>query len=307
MTWRTVVRICMRGVLLLIAGIGTRPALLASAQATPASSSPTDANAIYLPTLTFDVASIHESPPADSFIVSFQNPAHSSLLRLTNNTVMHLIAIAYGLDFFNIEGGPDWVRRTNYLIEARSDSDADEKLARLSDGQARLEKQHMLQVLLADRFQLKMHTVTKEGTNYALVVAKKGSKLSTDPIPASTEEKARLGDRPAPPLAQYGDGHLGYQFIGHRCTMKRLAEVLTGQMQAPVLDQTGLTGTYDFTLKYRGSLPPVTESRDPGSQDTEAWPPMITALPEQLGLRLEPVKGTVEVLVIDHIEKPSAN
>ena len=307
MAWRTSFQLSVHGALLLIAGIGMKPALPASAQAAAAASSPADANTSYVATLTFDVASIHESPPADSFMVSARNPAHSSLLRLTNNRAIDLVGMAYGLHYYSIEGAPEWARWTLYMVEAKSDSAADEKLAQLSNEQARLEKQHMLQVLLAERFQLKTHWVTKEGQNYALVVAKNGPKLSADPKPLSAEEKAILGDRPAPPLSQYGDGRLGYQFIGHGCTMKRLADILTGQMQAPVLDQTGLTGVYDFTLKYKGSLPPATESPDPGSQDPEAWPPLITALPEQLGLRLEPVKGTVEVLVIDHIEKPSAN
>jgi uncharacterized protein (TIGR03435 family) len=214
---------------------------------------------------------------------------------------MDLIVIAYGLGYYSIAGGPDWARGTLYMVEARSDSSADEKLALLSDQDARLEKQHMIQVMLADRFRLQTHWIKKEGTNYALVPAKKGPRLSTNLVPPSAEEIARFGDHPVPPLYQHGDGRLGYQFIAHGCSMKMLADMLTGQMDAPVADQTGLAGTYDFTLQYSGTLPGT------GSNDPAAWPPLITALPEQLGLRLEPIKGSVEVLVIDHIEKPSAN
>jgi uncharacterized protein (TIGR03435 family) len=133
------------------------------------------------------------------------------------------------------------------------------------------------------------------------VVAKKGPKLNTDLKPPRAEELARFGNRPVPPIYQEGDGRLGYQFIAHGCSMKILADTLTGQMDAPVTDQTGLADTYYFILQYNGPLPGT------GSNDPAAWSPLITALPEQLGLRLEPVKGPVEVLSIDHIERPSAN
>jgi uncharacterized protein (TIGR03435 family) len=288
-------------VALLVAAFWIFHALRLGAQSAPAAPSSGAANAGYVPTLTFDVASIRESPPADSFTVSFQNAAHSSVIRFTNTTVMDLIVIAYGLRYYNVAGGPDWARGTRYMIEARSDSSVDEKLAHLSTEDARLEKQHMVQALLAERFQLKTHWITKEGTTYNLVLAKKGPKFSTDLKAPSAEEMARFGNHPVPPIYQQGDGRLGYKFIAHGCSMKFLADTLAGQMDAPVADQTGLAATYDFTLQYNGTLPGT------GSNDPAAWSPLITALPEQLGLRLEPVKGPVEVLLIDHIEKPSAN
>jgi uncharacterized protein (TIGR03435 family) len=286
---------------LLAAAFWILSALPVNAQSAPAAPASADTRTGYLPTLTFDVASIRESPPANSITVRFENPAHSSVIRFTNVRVMDLIVIAYGLGYYSIAGGPDWARGTLYMIEARSDSSADEKLAHLSDENARLEKQHMLQVLVADRFQLKTHWIKKEGTNYALVQSKKGHKLSTSLVPPSADEIARFGDHPVPPLYQRGDGRLGYQFIAHGCSMKMLADMLTGQMDAPVADQTGLAATYDFTLQYNGTLPGT------GSSDPAAWAPLITALPEQLGLRLEPVKGPVQILSIDHIEKPTAN
>lgn len=83
--------------------------------------------------------------------------------------------------------------------------------------------------------------------------------------------------------------------------MSMLAHTLKGQMGADVFDKTGLTGTYDFTLQYSGSVP-GTESRD-----LDAWPLLITALPDQLGLKLEPAKGTIQILSVEHIERPSPN
>jgi uncharacterized protein (TIGR03435 family) len=79
-----------------------------------------------------------------------------------------------------------------------------------------------------------------------------------------------------------------------------LANTLTSSMGEPVVDKTGLTGTYDFDLQYRGRGPDA-------SDDPTVWPPLLTAVPDQLGLKLQPAKGQNKFLVIDHIERPSAN
>jgi uncharacterized protein (TIGR03435 family) len=288
----------LRAGLLLLAAAGFVAGLPAQA---PAAAQPADANAAYVPTLTFDVASIRESPRSDSYTVRFENPPHSSLVRLTNNTLMNVISMAYDVRRSQIAGAPDWAQSTFYMIEAKSDSATDEKLAKLSDAQAWLEKQHMMQVLLADRFQLKARWETRESTIYNLMAAKGGPKLSSELKPPSPEEVARFGNNPVPSIYQRGDGQLGYQFIGHGATMDILIPFLAGQMGANVIDKTGLKGKYDFTLKYSGTVP-GTESQDP-----HAWALLITALPEQLGLKLEPARGPDKFLVIDHIEKPSPN
>lgn len=270
--------------------------------AAPAGAQPSSAGAEYIPALTFDVASIHESPMANSYIVSFQNPPHSSLLRLTNNNLMNLISIAYGVRWSQITGLPDWARSAMYTVEAKSNSATDERLTQLSLAQARREKQHMLQALLADRFQLKVAWQTKEGTIYNLLVVRSGPKFGeAKHEPPSPEEQSEFGDRPLPPIYQKGDGRLGYKFIAHGATMSDLTEDMAGQMGADVLDKTGLTGKYDFTLAYSGTVPGT------GSRDPEAWPLLIEALPEQLGLKLQPAKGPVKMLVVEHIERPSPN
>jgi len=234
--------------------------------------------------------------------VRFENPPHSSLLRLTNNDVMNLIETAYGVRRLQIAGMPDWARTAMFTIEAKSDSAADEKLAQLPLGEARLEKQHMLQALLADRFHLKVAWQTKQDTIFNLVVAKNGPKFSESrPGPPTPEEASEFGDHPIPPLYQKGDGRLGYAYVAHAATMAMLAQVAASQMGTDVFDKTGLTGTYDFNLQYSGTVPGT------GSKDPEAWPLMIEALPEQLGLKLQPAKGPVKMLLIDHIERPSPN
>jgi uncharacterized protein (TIGR03435 family) len=141
-----------------------------------------DTQAVYAPSMTFDVASIRESNPdlSAGFTVSFDSPAHSSLLRLTNIDVENLLGFAYEVNRYQIVGLPDWTRGYGpfFNIEAKSDASVDERLAKLSDEQAKLEKQHMMQVLLADRFHLKVHWETREGPIYELFVAKSGPNAS---------------------------------------------------------------------------------------------------------------------------------
>ena len=258
--------------------------------------------AAYVPTLTFDVASIRESKPdlAVGFTVSGTDPAHSSLVRLSNYDAVNLLIAAYGVDPAQLVGLPEWIGHFGPLfnVEAKADEATDERLAKLSDKQARLEKQHMMQVLLADRFQLKVHWETKEGPIYELVVAKNGPKLQPGgSMPLSPED---LKWTKLPPIHQRGNGVKGYEFSCHSCTLQSLVQNLTLQMGKPVIDKTGLSRTYDFVLQYKGRGPDAND-------DPSVWPPLLTAVPDQHGLKLQPAKGEKQFLVIDHMERPSAN
>jgi uncharacterized protein (TIGR03435 family) len=119
-------------------------------------------------------------------------------------------------------------------------------------------------------------------------------------LPPSPEELHDFGDNKIPSLYQRGNGIKGYEYVCHRCSLGSFAEAMTAQMGKPVVDKTGLTGTYDFVLQYRGRGPD--ESDDP-----KVWPPLLTAVPDQLGLKFQSAKGENRFLVIDHIERPSAN
>jgi hypothetical protein len=114
----------------------------------------------YVPTLTFDVASIRQSPVADSYSVSGFFSPHSSSFRATYLDDMNLVAMAYDVRWDQISGMPD--SRAMFNIQAKSDSVADERLGGLSKDEEKLEQQHMLQRLLADRFKLKVHWETRE-------------------------------------------------------------------------------------------------------------------------------------------------
>jgi uncharacterized protein (TIGR03435 family) len=262
-----------------------------------------EVNATYVPKLTFDVASIRQSAPADSYMVSGSFSPNSSTLRVTNNRLENLLLMAYGGDaYYRISGIPDSFQQAMFNIQAKSDSAADEKLTRLNKEQAALEQRHMLQVLLAERFKLKVHWETKEGSVYNLV-SKNGSKLrETKGEPPTADELKYFGDEPVPALYQQGDSLVGFDFIGRGCSIEMIVNMLAGQFDRPIVNKTGLKGKYDFTLRYYG-----TSAIDRDDDDTNPLSPLEKAIQDQLGLKLEPAKGPVPILVVDHVEKPSEN
>jgi uncharacterized protein (TIGR03435 family) len=190
-----------------------------------------------------------------------------------------------------------------FNIQAKSGSAADERLAKLSKHQQELEQQHMLQAMLADRFKLKTHWETREGPAYDLVLSKNGSKMqeAKDESPSPDEIKAR-GGKYMPPLYQQGDSRVGFDLVAHGCSMSDLTSTLAMQFGHPVSDKTGLTGKYDFTLRYHGTL-----LSDRKADDLDPVQTLDTAIQDQLGLKLKPTKAPEKILVIDHIEKPSEN
>ena len=201
-----------------------------------------------------------------------------------------LIASAYGLPFGfekRVIGGPDWVDRESdrYVIDAKIDAAHFEAMQKMTPEQQRIEVKLMEQTLLADRFRLKVHFETREMPVYALVVTKGGPKLTR----AQAAESTRLGlqDNLLTATAVTIDQWIHSPFLGGR----------------EVVDQTGLKDRYDFTLTYSLRAPAAD-----AAQSGEPEPPsLFTAMQEQLGLKLEPAKAPVEVIVIDHIERPSAN
>jgi len=188
-------------------------------------------------------------------------------------------------------------------VQARSDSATEDKLAKLSDDQAKLEKQHMLQALLADRFGLRAHIETRPQPAFVLTVAKHGPKLQKGEPPLPRPENFS-GPWPAPIESQRDSR--GMEVVAHGASIggtsvTNLAGWLQFYLGKRVIDQTGITGTYNFTLQFHGTL--ANMETDDGS----VWPPVETALREQLGLELRDAKEPEQVVVIDHIEMPSPN
>ena len=228
-------------------------------------------------------------------------------------TPQQIISFAYGIESFRISGGPSWFSSERFDIEAKMDAATADALGKLSKDQRTRAQQQMLQALLVDRLQLTVHRETKELTSYTLVIAKGGPKL----------QEAKPGDT-YPNGGSYPDGNhmgagtiMGGQLDGYlraqAVSVARLAQILTQMLGHPVSDQTGLKGVYDFKLQFtpdeRLQPPPGAppNARLPPPPPDSNAPSLFDALQEQLGLKLESEKGPVEVIVIDHVERPSAN
>ena len=239
----------------------------------------------YIPALTFDVASIRESPQADSYMVRYSFVHASSTFSASNITIGNLISAAYRIrsdQTVNLPAG-----RTMYMIEAKGDSSADERLRSLNDEQRRLEQQHMLQGPLGERFHLKAHWEMRTSPTYDLVVGKSGAKMdAAKDEPMSAEGAQQSGGHKFPPIYQQGSSGSSFYFIAHRCSTKELSEALASQFGRPVNDRTGLTNKYDFKLHYHD-----TRLEDRAADDSNPVPPLDMAIQDQLGLKLVPSTG----------------
>lgn len=254
---------------------------------------------------SFEVASIKPGDPADRRMMI--NVAPGGRFRTVNAPVTLLIRVAYQVQDFQILGAPEWAKSERYDIEAKSGDDAAEDPAKMNPEQREAFQkrfQAKVQTLLADRFGLKLHRETREMPVYELIVAKNGPKLSL--------AAAQTVGRPQG-MMRMGRGELTGTAIG----IDGLIHALSDQTGRTVIDKTGLKGEYDFKLAWAPdpgqlnsmSLPPG--ARPPGADSAppadSTLPSLVTAIQEQLGLKLQSTKGPVEVLVIDHVEKPSPN
>lgn len=197
--------------------------------------------------------------------------------RLTarNFTVWNLIRQAYKLRDLQISGGPGWIKTEGFDIDARPASPV-----------SRDKVDEMLRTLLAERFQLKVHTESRSLAAYALVVSNSGSKLQSA-TGADGPQSTRLG-----------------QLVMPKMGMAQLAQILEFDLDRPVIDQTGLAGDFAIHLEWTREKDRTTTGDAPVDQSR---PSIFTALQEQLGLKLESVKAPVDVLVIDGVELPSEN
>ena len=213
-----------------------------------------------------------------------------------------LIRGAYGVEDNQIIGGDKWIESDQYAINAKMDEPTIEALKKLSPDQGMEFREKMMQALLMDRFKLQVHRESRELPVYALVIAKGGSKL----------QEAKEGDTYANGIKgpdgksrggmmRMGPGELTCQAI----PIKSLVTILSDRSGRHVVDKTNLTGKYDFTLKWQDG-DASTDGGAPSGGDA-AGPSLFTAVQEQLGLKLEAQKASVEVLVIDHAEKPTTD
>jgi bla regulator protein BlaR1 len=254
----------------------------------------------------FEVASIKPDKSGTGMTTLRTTPVGFSA---SNISLKALIQQAYGVEENQILGAPSWLGSERYDIEAKVASSDTDALHDLNPDQRRI----MLQPLLADRFQLKVHTELKDLPVLALVVAKGGPKLH-EAKPGDTYPNGLKGfDGPGGPgMMLMRPGQLTAQGVDLWFVAKQLSQ----QLGRTVQDKTGLTGKYDFTLQWKPDrdpspmpgAPPAGEQGPGATLSTDSSEASIfTAVQEQLGLKLESRKAPVEVLVIDHVEAPSEN
>jgi uncharacterized protein (TIGR03435 family) len=227
-------------------------------------------------------------------------------------TVKDLIGAAYGLKFGSddqIVGGPSWVRSAKFDIEGKAEEPLPAEVQK-TPNHDRL----MLQAMLADRFKLKVHHETRELPVYALIVAKSGAKLTPSvaaaTLPGDGPPTYAFGAKlPTPPKGRGMSQGIGDMHAQH-VTMGWLAGYLQFQPEIEgrtVIDKTDIAGEFDVTLQWipEGKETRVADSGLPPASAT--WPPLFVALQEELGLKLESIKGPVDTIVIDSVEMPSQN
>jgi uncharacterized protein (TIGR03435 family) len=242
---------------------------------------PTDANP------EFAVATIKPSRPDAS---RGGYGIRAQVVTTTNVTVSWMIKLAYNVHAHQISGAPSWVDSERYDTVGRSDTPGEP-----SRDQMKL----MIQKLLVDRFQLKFHTVKKELPVYAMVVAKSGPKLTVS-----------AGDPNAFPGIGFGREPGVISLVGRNTGLNGVANGLQSNiLDKPVVDQTGLTGRYDFQLRFTPDAGQLANFSgiEPANAVDNAPPDIFTAFEQQLGLKLQASKAVVDVMVIDMIERPSPN
>jgi uncharacterized protein (TIGR03435 family) len=231
--------------------------------------------------LAFDVVSIKRSrviaPP------SIQSRPNGDTILLTNMTPRLILGFAYDVQLRDeIYGLPAWADSETYDITAKV-AEAD-----LPAFRTLLPRQRnpMLRPMLADRFHLQFHFESRMLPAYALSVVKSGPRLN--PIePPDDQDPGNIHTAPGSIIADYAP-------------IAPLLDALSVQLDRPVVDRTGLTGRYTFALHFA----PAQASTN---AQTESGPSIFTAIEDQLGLKLESTKTPIPVLVVDHIERPSAN
>jgi uncharacterized protein (TIGR03435 family) len=218
----------------------------------------------------FDVATIKPNNSGDSASTQFSPPGGRYVAR--NISLKLLIRSAYRLSNYQVSGGPDWIRFDKFDIDAKSEANPSPDEIRF-----------MVQRLLADRFQLKVHNAIKQDAVYALVTAKGGPKIKA--VPDNGTGQHNVGAT---------QGHL-FTTNGQ---ISGLVPFLTQILDRQVVDKTGLIGFFDFNFALPTNILPSPDS----SEST-----IFEAIQDQLGLRLDLTKGPVEFLVIDSVERPSEN
>ena len=227
----------------------------------------------------FDAASVRLSDPNEPAAAAEFLPGGRFR---ANIALRYIIERAYDMEDYQLAGDPAWVKSERYSIQAKADSPA-------TDDQLR----QMVQALLASRFGLRVHRETRDLPVYALVVGKDGPKLT------AAKDATLCGGHGC-----FGIGRGSLSAKG--ATMPWTARTLNRILDRPVLDRTQLSGSFDFMLHFDPSTASSPMMAAVSTEDSSQGS-IFTAVQEQIGLKLDPRKEPIGILVIDHVERPSGN
>lgn len=225
----------------------------------------------------WDVATVKPSDPNDASGQHIR--MRGRYILLLDTTVEQFLLLGYGMQKSQLLNVPEWAKTEKWNVNGVPDTDGEPSWNQL---------QEMMRKILAERFGLKLHHEQRELPVFALAVAKGGPKITPD-----TSDPNGWMDQQ--------NGTVNGQHFEHlkNASMADLALILQFRVDRPVVDQTGLKGKYDFNLRW---------ATDDGAATSSDTPPgLFTAIQEQIGLKLEPVRAPADVLVIDKLEKPGAN
>jgi bla regulator protein BlaR1 len=255
---------------------------------------------VNVPEYKYEVASIK---PTKSNPNSHHSDTSDDELRAVNISLMRLIRQAYLLQFGpagddgRVVGGPSWVDSDGFDLDAKMDSATADALNKLKPVERETALQQMLQAVLKERFKLVVHAETKEYPVYVLTLAKNGAKLYEAKAGDTYENAYKKRDGSPAGAGFHSDEARTVTAQG--VSSADLAQWLSRHVGRTVVDRTGLTGKYDFTLSW--------PSDDGENSADPSFSPIFAAIQQQLGLKLEAGKGPVKIIVIDHAERPSGN
>jgi len=225
----------------------------------------------------WEVATVKPSDPNDPRGQHFNQRGRHQLM--LDTTVEDFLLLGYSLQKSQLAGLPEWAKTQKWDVDGVPNAEGEPNWPQL---------QALVRKILAERFALKVHHEQRELAVYALTVAKGGAKMT----PNTSDPNGMLD--------QQGGAANGRDVEKLKNTsMSDLAQILQFRVGRPVIDRTGLKGRYDFNLQWT-----TDESRAPA---VDAPPGIFTAIQEQIGLKLEPVKAPADVLVVDAVERPGAN
>jgi uncharacterized protein (TIGR03435 family) len=212
---------------------------------------------------------------------------------LVNAPARLMLMNAYAIQFSQFVGAPDWLSSETWSVDARAEGNP-----------TREELMLMLQSLLEERFHLSVHHESREMPVYALTVARNGPKL---PAPREGACATPVPGQPEPAAPPCGRVRIsmsreGTVMEGGKAAVSELARVLAIPLGRPIVDRTALTGAYDIRLQFTDD---ASGDTSPNADATTSG--IFTAIQEQLGLKLTSARASVDVLVIDRIERPTAN